>query len=924
MPPKSLPVRFTLLALVLVLGACGGESASSLVAKGRADLESKDPRSAVLRFKSALQLEPSVVETRILLGRALIDSGDAPGAVVELEKAAEQKANPSQVMPQLARALLQSGQFRKLIDTYPNVTLDDKAAQAEFQTMLAAAWSAAGNWKRADAALDAALAAVPGYSHALLQRVRQQVVLNDLDSALATVDKALLADPKLQEGWYLKAEVLAARRSDVEAVEAALKKALDIDKSYVLAHSALVISRIRAKDMDGAKKQLEVLRGIAPNGAETLFLDAQMAFFAQDYRKARELVQLLMRGASENTNLLQLAAAVEWQGGSLVIAERYLSDAVRLDPTLEQARINLAHIYVRLGQAGRAMKVVQPLIAPGLNKPGALSAAGEAALQLGDPAAAEGYYTRAAASAPDDYRTRTALAMAQLAQGNAQGAFAELESMVKQTKDSYADAALVSARLNRKELPQALAAADNLVKKQPDSALAHELRGRVLAAQGEFAASRAAFERSLALDTRRLAALSSLAALDLQENKSDQAIKRYEAFLKEDPQNHLAMLGLAELRKKAGAPAQEVNDLIASAVKLAPGETAPRLKLIDQLLEQRQIKAAMSTAQEAVAAFPDDVELLDAAGRALMADGNLQQALSTFRRITSIDPGLPVAHLRMADVYGAQGNRGAQIASLLRALEIDPNLAAARVNLVELLVEAKRSSEGLDMARELQRREPRSAAGYLLEGAIHRRMNDPVASIQAYRRGLQQVTSPGELQINLFASMLAVEKWKEAESLALGWIKKNPADGAIIYNLGEGYLKYKDYPKAEEFFARAHRLRPDFVQAANNLAFVMAKQGKPGAVARAREAVDLAPANPAVMDTLAFALASEKDFAKALEVQRKVVEMAPSEPLYRLNLAKIALAAGDKTNARTELERLVAMGERNAYFGEAQQLLKGL
>jgi cellulose synthase operon protein C len=98
------------LVALMALGGCLGESAKSLREKGRAELEKKDPRSAVINLKNALQAEPNSVETRFLLGRALLESGEPAAAVVELNRSLDLKYDANKVMPLLARAMLLSGE----------------------------------------------------------------------------------------------------------------------------------------------------------------------------------------------------------------------------------------------------------------------------------------------------------------------------------------------------------------------------------------------------------------------------------------------------------------------------------------------------------------------------------------------------------------------------------------------------------------------------------------------------------------------------------------------------------------------------------------------------------------------------------------------------------------------------------------------
>jgi predicted Zn-dependent protease len=88
-------------------------------------------------------------------------------------------------------------------------------------------------------------------------------------------------------------------------------------------------------------------------------------------------------------------------------------------------------------------------------------------------------------------------------------------------------------------------------------------------------------------------------------------------------------------------------------------------------------------------------------------------------------------------------------------------------------------------------------------------------------------------------------------------------------------------------------------------------------VALAERANQIAPNQPPFLDTLAFALAAEGNVARALEVQRKALELSPAAHGLRLTLARLYLDAGDKTAARRELDALSALG---AAFGQQTEV----
>ncbi|WP_202620327.1 tetratricopeptide repeat protein, partial [Escherichia coli] len=112
------------------------------------------------------------------------------------------------------------------------------------------------------------------------------------------------------------------------------------------------------------------------------------------------------------------------------------------------------------------------------------------------------------------------------------------------------------------------------------------LRGRILLARKDTAAAQAAFEAALKADAGYLPAVLGLAAIDLQANRGDAAVKRMEAFIAAQERAPQARLALAELLVRTRAPVERVTEVLASAVRAEPTEAGLRVALIDHKLRQ--------------------------------------------------------------------------------------------------------------------------------------------------------------------------------------------------------------------------------------------------------------------------------------------------------------------------------------------------
>ena len=92
----------------------------------------------------------------------------------------------------------------------------------------------------------------------------------------------------------------------------------------------------------------------------------------------------------------------------------------------------------------------------------------------------------------------------------------------------------------------------------------------------------------------------------------------------------------------------------------------------------------------------------------------------------------------------------------------------------------------------------------------------------------------------------------------------------------------------------------------------------------AEKANALLPERAPLLDTLATALAADNQVTKAVDVQRRAMARNPDDPNLRLNLAKHLLKAGEKDQARFELETLRQLGDKFGGQAEVSTLLKSV
>ena len=913
------------LACVMALTGCE-PSAADLLASARSHLAKNEIEAARLQLKTLLQGQPNSAEARFLLGKLMLDTGDIAGAEAELRRALEGGHPEATVLPLLARSMLGLGKGALLLQQFGKVKLAEAQADAELKTQLAMALAGENDLAGARDTINQALQQSPDFGAALLLRARLTAADGDTAGALTEVNALLARQADNADAWLLKAELQARdasgkRAADTTAAMDAYRQALKVKPDSVQAHVALIKLELARGDATAANAQWTALQKVAPRHPQTLFFDAVLADQKSDYKRSRELTQQLLRSAPNDPQVLLLAGQAELKLNALTQAEAHFAKAMQVVPKAPLPRRQLAQVQLRSGQADKALVTLRPLLEADPPDAEALSLAAQAQMMLGNTAAADASLAKASKLKPDDPRLRTAVALSRLAKGKDAAAIAELRAIAAADKGSTADLALINVLMRQNDPAGALKAVDALAAKLPGDALPDQLRGRLALQQKDPAAARQAFEAALTKNADYLPALAGLAALDMADKQPAAAKARFEALLKRNPKHAGALMALAEIGARTGDKPEQTAERLTRASAADPGDARPRLMLADLHLEAGQLKQALDVTQTGVTALPDNADLLDRLGRAQLASGQAQLAVTTFGKLATLAPKSALPQLRLADAHSANKNRSGVAAAVRRAAELAPDSLLVQQAQVSLAMLDDKPAQALAVARKVQAQRPDDAVGFSMEGDIELRRRNWDAAAVALRKSIAR-KSPGDSAQRLHGALMAAKKTADADKLAADWRKSHPDDMAFVLHLGDSALAGGNPAQAETLYAEVLARHPDNVIAMNNQAYVLALLKKPGAVALAEKAYAKAPKSPAVMDTLAYTLAAEQKWPRAIELQTQAVAASPESAQFRLQLAKLHLQAGNKPSARTELQTLAKLGSAYPRQAEVTELLK--
>jgi len=923
-------VRIAVAALAIaLLAGCGQDSPQKLMASAKAYLAKGDRNAAVIQLKNLLSKAPNNGEARLLLGEALLESEDFASAEKELARALELKQPQEKVVPLYLQALLAQGNNQGVVNEAEKYKLFNPQAVAAAQTVLGDAQSRLGNRQRAREAYASATTAVPGYPRARLGEAKLVAAEGRLDDALKQTEEVIAAEPKLADARAFRADVLFAK-GDRDGARKGLEEAIAADQRYLPARLTLINLLTDQREFDAAAKLLESSRKVAPGDLRLAYLEAVLAFRRGEMSKARDQVQQVLKHVPEYVPALVLSGAIDVQERQFVAAEASLRKAVARAPSHLGARQLLVQTYLQSGQPALANEALQPLVERGLpDDSRSLLLAGETYLANGDVARATQFFQAAAKASEAGTRqvaALTRLGQIALASGKTEEGFKELEAASELDSGGYqADLAIISGHLQRGETDKALKALAALEKKQPNNPLTFQTYGLAYLVKKDAAAARRSFERALSLQPNYLPAAANLARLDVNDKRPEDARKRYEAMIARDPKNEQLYIALAELQVNTGSKPDDVAATLQRAVTANPQSSIARTALIDFYLRAGDPKSAVTAAQNAAAALPNDASVLTATGRAQEAAGQINQAIETFNKLAALQPRNAEPLSRLAGLYARQKDTDKAVETLRRLQKlISPRERDASPLLVQVLLAGNRPDEALKEARGLQQRESGASLGFALEGDVHFAQGRFADAERLYREALKRDPNSEPLAVKLHTTLAAGGKSAEADAWARKWIADHPKDVGMRMYLAGRELGAKNLKAAAAHYRTVIDLQPNNAVALNDLAWIGGELGDPKAIAYAERAVNLAPNNPAFLDTYGMLLVNKGQADKGLPFLERARKLAPMHSELRLNYAKGLIKLGRKDEARKELEALQAAKDPFRGKEEVAGLLKGL
>ncbi|MEX0887299.1 MAG: tetratricopeptide repeat protein [Phycisphaeraceae bacterium] len=445
----------------------------------------------------------------------------------------------------------------------------------------------------------------------------------------------------------------------------------------------------------------------------------------------------------------------------------------------------------------------------------------------------------------------------------------------------------------RGDLDQAERLLDQALGQAPASAQLYYERARVRLEQGNETAL-AISDLNSALEHRPslVQARHLLVRIHVGQGNFDEARRQLRLVLGQQPNSTFARRLLTELLIAAGDEAGALRVLEEGENRFEQDVTWPwlRAQLLTQRGEHGRAVAAWRVALSRGNSPAYLLGLLDAH----LAAGQTDAALALLRDHEQAVRSVPALRAVQARARAAAGDRRGADEALAQA------------------VQASNSVEHLATVSQ------QMVLAYGPDEAIQRLTAMPVAGPDAWRElTLAGIEAQAGRSIQAVSRLEAIDVGDDAALTAL-------RDRA----LAQALLEEGDYERSRQVYEQLLEADPDHLVALNNVAYIMARHlnEAQAALPRIERAVELAPDNPHVLDTLGVVLHHSGELEEARRRLEQSLTMRPTARVY-LHMAYVDRDMNEPSKAREMAEQARALALRRddeQVLEEVEQLLDEL
>ena len=900
-----------LAALLLFLAGCEEITPEQHFENAQSALANDEVRLASIELKNAIQKNPQFVDARALLGVTHFKVGDLPSAIKEFERAIDLGDTSKQTRLYLLRSKVNVGRYSEVVGELE----ESGSLEPEFAVVLGEAYLSARDLEKAKPMLAQGAHLVEG----MFSLARVAHIENDVERALNYLERAVQTDPAYTEAWLYKGDLELT--TDADAALASFTTGAGLLRGDVVGSMGIVRAHLVKEDLPAASASVDRLIARVDDFVPAQYLLGLIRYQEGRYDEAERALQIVQRGAPDHLPTLFLMGVVKARQGQTNQAADNLRRYIAQDQNNMSARKLLASIYAEDGQLNDVLELLEPIV-EGHSDPQAYALLGAAYLRLGQMTEATQAMQKAVELAPDMAPFRNQLALSLLSSGEEDEGFAVLDSALELDGDQFeSDYIRVMFYLQKRDFEAASQAVAQLVEKNPDVPIGHNLSGVLALATDDIETARTAFSKAIELDPAFYPATANLARIEEETGNTAGAETIFQTAMSAGSDD-AAGLGYADFLVRQN----RIDDALAELQRLVgayPESIRARVGELRLLLATRKIDEATRSARALrdLAGDVPDVLLLSAETALAAGDTSAaQDAAGTLQTLLKQFEGNGGLHALVGGLQLRVGNLTLARSNLEKALALDSNLGGARLSLARLdLIEGNLSGARAQL-NTLTEAGQSNEEIELMKGDVMLAGRDLEGATEHFKTMAQNGSRVGTIRYAI--ALGDSSEYTQAEEVLDNWLADNPGDTGVQLALANVGIQKGDHGQAR---ARYEAMLPsDNPILLNNLAWIYMEEGNPEAETMARRAMAVLPDNPDIADTLGWILVQSGSTQEGLGFLRTSVRAKPQDPTVQYHYAVGLDKAGDTSGAIEALRKALSTAQPFQGRDEAEALLNRL
>jgi Tfp pilus assembly protein PilF len=705
-------------------------------------------------------------------------------------------------------------------------------------------------------------------------------------------ENSLKADKNFPDAHYALAKAYV-HLGEFGPAYAELNRTVDLQPTNYKARVDLGSLSLAAGKTDEAQAQANAVLKVQPNNPDVHALLSAIALrrgqMDQALTEMRRALELAPNRAAFHEDLATLQANDPTQVSSV---EDNLKKAVVLDPKDVNARLALASFYMKNNRWPEAEQVSQDAIIANPKSVAAREGLAQVYLKQGNQAKAEDVLRKASQDLADDPQGVTLLANYYAASGQMSNAKAEFAS---------------------------------LAAKYPKNVALQEEYTRVLLQVKDYATAKTTVAALMKTNSSNPGVTALNGIVLLNDGDANDAVNALLDGAKNFPQDAFIQYWLGKAALATGDTALAEKSF-RQVVTLRPNSLDALGNLAQIAIQHGDTNLLADVAAKAIAAAPRFPGGYIWRAMTEISQHSPEKAEADLKTAINVAPQNPSAYIQLAKLQFSQKRFSEGLGSLDKALQYDPNSVEAMRLEMGYYLYNKQPEKALARLNAQIEKSPSNNGFYDLMAQLQMGMKQFDEAASSAQKAMQ--LNPEDREATMLFAQADVQRGQAANAVATWkkWSDAHPKDAGAIAFLGMLEESNGNPQMAEAYYQKSLQIQPQQPLVANNLAYLMLKNGGNVDVALtlAQTARAGMPNSPVSADTLAWAYYYKGTYEFARDLLEDAIKKDPNDAAMQYHLGMVYSKLRDKGSATIHLKKAISLGHGSPTAKEAEAALQQL